>query len=132
VAVNLEFAAEEGSVVADEPLAARTTWKIGGPAKWFVRVRTEEALARTLAAASDAAVATAILGMGSNILVPDEGFPGAVIRLDGDFLKVATEGECVRAGGGAALGAVCAAARFPPSPTRGASSATLPATMPAG
>ncbi|HKA37434.1 MAG TPA: UDP-N-acetylmuramate dehydrogenase, partial [Thermoanaerobaculia bacterium] len=104
------LAAEEGSVVRDEPLSPRTTWKIGGPAKWFVRVRTEEALARTLAAASEAGLPTAILGMGSNILVPDEGFPGVVIRLDGDFLKVAIVEETVHAGGGAALGAVCAAA----------------------
>ena len=106
----LELAPEEGSVARDEPLAPRTTWKIGGPAKWFVRVRTEEALARTLAAACEAGLATAILGMGSNILVPDEGYGGAVIRLDGDFLEVAIEGESLRAGGGAALGAVCAAA----------------------
>lgn len=108
--MKLELAAEEGTVAREEPLAPRTTWKIGGPAEWFVRVRTEEALARTLAAASDAALPVAILGMGSNILVPDEGFRGVVVRLDGDFLKVAVEGERVHAGGGAALGAVCAAA----------------------
>src|SRR5262249_12239545 len=94
----------------EELLAPRTTWKIGGPAKWFVRVRTEDALARTLAVASEAGLATAILGMGSNILVPDEGFPGVVIRLDGDFLNVAIEGESGQSGGGAALGGVCAAA----------------------
>ena len=108
--MRLELAAEEGSVAREEPLAPRTTWKIGGPAEWFVRVRTEEALGRTLAAASDAALPVAILGMGSNILVPDEGFAGVVIRLDGDFLKVVIEGESLHAGGGAALGAVCAAA----------------------
>ena len=48
--------------------------------------------------------------MGSNILVADEGFPGYVLRLEGDFLKVEVDGERVRAGGGAALGGVCAAA----------------------
>src|SRR5262249_58974948 len=58
VAVKLELAAEEGSVVRDEPLSPRTTWKIGGPAEWFVRVRAEEALARALAAASQARLPT--------------------------------------------------------------------------
>jgi len=48
--------------------------------------------------------------MGSNILVTDEGFPGYVVRLEGDFLRVAVEGRIVTAGGGAVLGGVCAAA----------------------
>lgn len=110
VAVNLELSEEEGSLARDEPLAPRTTWKIGGPARWFARVRTEAALARALGAAADAVLPVSILGMGSNILVSDEGFPGVVIRLEGDLVRVAIEGEAVIAGGGAALGAVCAAA----------------------
>ena len=48
--------------------------------------------------------------MGSNILVADAGFPGYVLRLEGDFLKVQIEGPRLTAGGGAALGGVCAAA----------------------
>ncbi len=48
--------------------------------------------------------------MGSNILVADEGFPGYVLRLEGEFLRVSIEGERLTAGGGAPLGGVCAAA----------------------
>src|SRR5262249_34348096 len=110
VAVELELAAGGGSGGRGEPLSPPTTLQIRGPGQWVLRVRTGEALARRLAAASEAGLPTAILGMGSNILVPDEGFPGVVIRLDGDFLKVAIVEETVHAGGGAALGAVCAAA----------------------
>lgn len=106
----LALAPEEGITAADEALAPHTTWKIGGPARWFCRVRTEAALARVLAATAASATPLALLGMGSNILVPDAGFPGAVVRLEGDFLRVSIEGETVSAGGGAALGAVCAAA----------------------
>jgi len=108
--VNLTLAPEEGSVQPDEPLAAHTTWKIGGPARWFCQVRSEAALARVLGAAAAGSLPLALLGMGSNILVADAGFPGAVVRLEGDFLRVAIEGEYLSAGGGAALGAVCAAA----------------------
>ena len=108
--MNLALAPEEGSVQPDEPLAAHTTWKIGGPARWFCRVRTEAALARVLAAAASKGLPLALLGMGSNILVADAGFPGVVVRLEGDFLRVEIEGEHLSAGGGAALGAVCAAA----------------------
>jgi UDP-N-acetylmuramate dehydrogenase len=110
VAVNLELSEEEGRLTRDEPLGPKTTWKIGGPARLFARVRNERGLARTFAAAQGAGLPVALLGMGSNILVSDDGFPGVVVRLDGEFLRVSIEGESVEAGGGAALGAVCAAA----------------------
>ena len=108
--MDLTLSPEEGAIAENEPLSRYTTWRIGGPARFFARIRTEEALARVLAAASEKSRPLAILGMGSNILVADEGFPGYVLRLEGDFLKIEVEGERVTAGGGAALGGVCAAA----------------------
>jgi len=48
--------------------------------------------------------------MGSNVLVSDAGFPGIVVRLEGEFLRVSVEGERLASGGGAALGAVCSVA----------------------
>jgi UDP-N-acetylmuramate dehydrogenase len=106
----LNLPTEDGEVLAGEPLSRHTTWRIGGPAKAYCRIRTERGLARVLAEAAVGNEALAILGMGSNILVADEGFPGFVVRLDGTFLEVAIEGARVKAGGGAALGGVCAAA----------------------
>ena len=104
----LTLAPDEGDVLPEEPLARHTTLRIGGPARWFCRARTEEGLAKVLSAAAGSPLA--LLGMGSNILVADDGFPGFVVRLKGDFLKVSIEGETLVAGGGAALGGVCAAA----------------------
>ncbi|MFY9549760.1 MAG: UDP-N-acetylmuramate dehydrogenase [Thermoanaerobaculia bacterium] len=108
--MGLTLSPEEGLVAENEPLARYTTWRIGGPARFFCRMRTEVALARVLAAASADGLPLALLGMGSNILVADDGFPGYVLRLEGDFLKVTIDGARVTAGGGAALGGVCAAA----------------------
>jgi UDP-N-acetylmuramate dehydrogenase len=108
--MDLSLAPDEGAIAESELLARHTTWRIGGPARFFCRVRTEAALARVLASASEQALPLAILGMGSNVLVADEGFPGYVLRLEGDFLKIEIEGERLTAGGGAALGGVCAAA----------------------
>jgi UDP-N-acetylmuramate dehydrogenase len=108
--VNIGLAPEEGSVLPDEPLASHTTWRIGGPARWFCRVRSGAALARVLRAATEGATPLALLGMGSNVLVSDAGFPGVVVRLEGDFLNVDVQEDLVSAGGGAALGAVCSAA----------------------
>ena len=101
---------EEGAVLPAEPLARHTTWRIGGPARWFCRVRTEAALARVLEGASAEGAPVALLGMGSNVLAADAGFPGYVVRLEGAFLEVRVEGPEIHAGGGAALGGVCAAA----------------------
>jgi UDP-N-acetylmuramate dehydrogenase len=73
-------------------------------------VNTEEGLSRLLSDAAREGWPLAMLGMGSNVLVADEGFAGIVVRLEGDFLKIEIESERVVAGGGAALGGVCAAA----------------------
>ncbi len=108
--MGLTLAPEDGAVREGEPLSRLTTWRIGGPARFLCRVRTERGLAQVLAAAAADGLPLALLGMGSNILVADEGFPGYVIRLEGEFLEVSIDGERVRAGGGAALGGVCAAA----------------------
>ncbi|MEP6767573.1 MAG: UDP-N-acetylmuramate dehydrogenase [Acidobacteriota bacterium] len=108
--MSLSLSSEEGVVLEDEPLARHTTWRIGGPARWFCRVHTEAGLSKVLRAAASEAVPLALLGMGSNVLAADEGFPGFVLRLDGDFLRVSIDGEILDAGGGAALGGVCAAA----------------------
>ncbi len=108
--MKLALTEPEGVVSAGEALGPLTTWRIGGPARWFCRVRSEAALASVLAWADSEHEPIALLGMGSNVLVADAGFPGIVVRLEGEFLRVSVEGERLAAGGGAALGAVCAAA----------------------
>ena len=108
--MSLALSTEDGVVLPDEPLSRHTTWRIGGPARWFCRVKTEEGLARVLEAAARDSAPLALLGMGSNILVSDDGFAGYVVRLEGDFLSVSIQGDLMAAGGGAALGGVCAAA----------------------
>jgi UDP-N-acetylmuramate dehydrogenase len=108
--MDLTLAPEDGAIEPGAPLAPLTTWRIGGGARYLCRVRTGAALGAVLAAASRASLPVALLGMGSNVLVADEGFPGCVLRLEGEFLDVRVEGERVVCGGGAPLGGVCAAA----------------------
>ncbi len=108
--MDLTLAPDDGAVEPGAPLAPLTTWRIGGPARYLCRVRTEGALARVLGAAAQQRLPVAILGMGSNVLVADDGFAGCVLRLEGAFLEVQIEGDRVRCGGGAPLGGVCAAA----------------------
>jgi len=63
------------------PLAALTTFRIGGPADWYVVVRSESELLGVLEAAGDTDVPVTVLGGGSNVLVADAGVRGAVVRL---------------------------------------------------
>src|ERR1700687_5416707 len=104
----LDLAPEDGDILADEPLARHTTWRIGGPAEAYCRNKTQRGLSCVLSAASASGLPLALLGMGSNVLAADEGFPGWVVRLQGSFLSVSIEGTKLTAGGGAALGGVCA------------------------
>jgi len=108
--VTVELADRDGAVLEGELLSRHTTLKIGGPARWYCLVQTEEGLSRVLHAASEGGEPLALLGMGSNVLAADEGFPGWVVRLGGDFLRIGVEGDRLIAGGGAALGGACAAA----------------------
>ena len=52
---------------------------------WFDTPESEEALVERLAWAESEGVEVAVVGLGSNLLVADEGFPGLVLKLAGDL-----------------------------------------------
>jgi len=83
------------------PLAPLTTFKIGGPAKYFVTVKTADELRQAVAWAREHKEKTCILGGGSNVLVNDRGVDGLVIRLANDELAI--RGERLECGAGANL-----------------------------
>ncbi|MCC6348560.1 MAG: UDP-N-acetylmuramate dehydrogenase [Candidatus Eisenbacteria bacterium] len=68
------------ALLTDEPLRHHTTFRIGGPADWFVAARTPESLVAALSAAHALELPVFLLGGGSNLLVSDEGFRGLVVR----------------------------------------------------
>ncbi|MEW6249424.1 MAG: UDP-N-acetylmuramate dehydrogenase [Planctomycetota bacterium] len=67
----------------DEPLAARTWYGLGGPARWFCMPRDERELATLLQRCAADGVAWRVLGRGANVLVRDEGVDAVVIHLTG-------------------------------------------------
>ncbi len=83
----------------DVPLAPLTTLGLGGSAKYFVRARDERALCEALRWATNEGVSCAILGGGSNLIVPDEGYDGLVIQIGIDRLAFEA-GGLVDAGAG--------------------------------
>lgn len=80
-------------------LAPFTTFRVGGPARYFATVKTEPELREALAFARTKGVPYFILGGGSNILVPDDGFPGLVVKLAVKDTQWTKEGS-VTAGAG--------------------------------
>ena len=87
-------------------LSRFTTLGTGGPARWFARPETAEDLAQALAWAAEREAAVSVVGLGSNMLVADEGVEALVLKLSGELAAAVAEGEVLRAGGGAPL-AVC-------------------------
>lgn len=83
----------------DVLLAPYTTFKIGGPADYLYRARTEDELASAILAARDLELPFFLLGMGANILIGDGGFRGLVIRNEVRGIEFAAE-DRVTAGSG--------------------------------
>ncbi len=96
-------------IARDVPLAPWTTLGLGGPARHFVRATDEDTLLEALRWAEDHGVAVAILGGGSNLLVPDHGYAGLVIRMEIGGIELGTGGE-LHAGAGVPWEAVVDAA----------------------
>jgi UDP-N-acetylmuramate dehydrogenase len=69
-------------------LAPYTVIKIGGPARYFVRVRSGEELEEAFQFAAQKKLALFVLGAGSNTLVSDAGFSGLVVYMKNDFIKI--------------------------------------------
>ena len=90
------------NIEAGVALSRYTTLGTGGPARAFAEPQSvaevEELLRRGMPVAT--------IGLGSNLLVADEGFDGLVLKLVGELAAVAVDGDLLRVGGGAA-NAVC-------------------------
>lgn len=89
--LNLNKAWEK-RVKRDEALASYTYFKIGGPADYFVIVKTSQELKEIILLAETAKIPWIILGGGSNILVGDLGFRGLVIKNEADEIATTRYG----------------------------------------
>jgi UDP-N-acetylmuramate dehydrogenase len=82
-------------------LSRFTTLGTGGRARAFARPETVDGLQEALAFARERSLPVAALGLGSNLLVADEGFEGLALRLAGELAQVDVREELLVAGGGA-------------------------------
>jgi UDP-N-acetylmuramate dehydrogenase len=84
------------------PLSRLTTLGTGGPARYLARPETEAELEEALQLARERELDVFTVGLGSNLLVADEGVDGLVLRLGGELAAARTQGELLICGGGAA------------------------------
>lgn len=91
------------SVKANELLSRHSTFGIGGPADFYVEVKTPEQMRSLWLWARGHGLPVFPIGQGSNLLVSDRGLRGVVVRLRGTFEELAFDGETADAGAGVAL-----------------------------
>lgn len=92
------------------PMAALTTFRIGGPAALYLEPESEADLSAASQAIADAGLAYVVIGKGSNVLVSDRGFDGLVLRLGRGFRWAARDGDRITAGGSMPLPALAGVA----------------------
>jgi UDP-N-acetylmuramate dehydrogenase len=92
------------SIFKEELLSKHCSFRIGGPADYFIEIPNEEALSLFLKTVGNDSFY--ILGGGTNVLFSDDGYRGIVISLTGRLKKIVVNGEEIFCGGGALLSSV--------------------------
>ena len=103
---------ENAEIKLDEEMKSHTSFRIGGKADCFCSVRDVRSLRNIILLCRERNIPYFILGLGSNILVSDNGIEGLVIRLDGEFNEsTLADDNIVRCGAGSTLARLCNFAR---------------------
>lgn len=101
----------EERVLVEEPMDRHTTFRIGGPADYFLIPETYEQIQKILEICRREELPYFILGNGSNLLVSDQGYRGVIIQTFRNFSGVTVDGNKICAASGALLSAIAAAAK---------------------
>lgn len=98
------FKEVKGRVCLSEPLSELTTFRIGGPARFFIEPQDISALKSAISLSKKNKIPLLMIGSGSNILAPDKGVGALVLRLTRpNFTKIKIRGNSVEAGAGVPL-----------------------------
>jgi UDP-N-acetylmuramate dehydrogenase len=89
-----------GRMLENEPLSRYTTWRIGGPARYLLQPADVDDIVRGLEMARERGLPWLVLGLGSNVLFKDGGFPGMVIRMGKGLDKFEMKGATAIVGAG--------------------------------
>lgn len=90
-------------VLLNEPMAAHTTFRVGGPADYFVTPTDIPQIQAIQKLCKEAELPFCVIGNGSNLLVSDKGYQGVIIALGSAFGTIEREENCLRVQAGALL-----------------------------
>ena len=96
----------EGNILENEPLSKHTTFRIGGPARYFLTPDREEALKEVILMCKDNNIDFYVIGNGSNLLVSDKGYDGVVIKIGESLREIRCEEDKIYATAGATLAGI--------------------------
>lgn len=93
-----------------EPMSGHTTFRIGGPADYFVLPETKEEVKKVVSCCESEDMPYYIIGNGSNLLVSDGGYRGTVIQIYKSMNHIRVDGNMITAQAGALLSAIASKA----------------------
>ena len=93
----------KNKVLEQEPMARHTTFRIGGPADYFVELGSIEQITAAIQVCREENLPWFVLGRGSNLLVSDKGYRGVILSIYKDFQKTEIQGETVTVQAGVLL-----------------------------
>ena len=96
------------SILIDEPMSRHTTFRVGGPADFFVTPKAKEEVRDVICICKEAGMPYYIIGNGSNLLVSDAGYRGVIVQICKEMNGVKVEGDLVKAQAGALLSGIAA------------------------
>lgn len=98
-------------VSTEEPMSRHTTFRVGGPADFFVTPESEEQVRDSVSAFQKAGIPFYIVGNGSNLLVGDRGYRGGIIQIFKKMNQISIRDSLVHAQAGALLSKIASEAQ---------------------
>ena len=97
---------DKEDIKTNEPMNKHTSFRVGGPARVFLTIHSEEILGKVLRALKNRDFPYFVLGNGSNLLVSDAGYEGVMVYLGEEFSDIEVQENRINAGAAAFLGKV--------------------------
>lgn len=105
-----EYVPQE-NIHLNEPMAAHTTFRVGGPAECMVEIEDAGQLAKLLRYMNQVECPFTVVGNGSNLLVSDKGYQGVILLIGKKMSEIRVEGNRIYAQAGASMAQIASAAQ---------------------
>lgn len=110
IIAEIEQILPAGQILRDEPMSRHTTFRVGGKAELFLKIKTKQELQKLLTFFRESGTKYFVVGNGSNLLVSDAGYDGVILHIAEGFGKIDVAGEKMTVQAGALLGRAASAA----------------------